>query len=87
MRAIHQWDPERDLIGKKLERQAIQIGLRKEILKDYVNNYIIEVQDVTCLAHEIGRIVKFRKEDLPEVPVEKEYRIDEELLTKLGCNY
>ena len=37
---IHQWDPERDLVGRRLNRQAIQIGLRGNILRKYVSNYI-----------------------------------------------
>jgi len=30
---IHQWDPERDLVGKRLDRQAIQIGIRGAVIK------------------------------------------------------
>lgn len=85
-KVIHQWDPERDLTGRKLERQAIQIGLRQEILKDYVDKYIIDVQDVTHIAHEIGEVVKSKKGSFPEVPLEKEYDLNTELFSKLGCN-
>ncbi len=82
---IHQWDPERDLVGRRLDRQAIQIGIRGKIIRKYVSDYIIGVEDVSNLAHEIGRIRKSGSEDFPSVPLEKEYLISEELFMKLGC--
>ncbi|MEN7551725.1 DUF4291 family protein [Rapidithrix thailandica] len=82
---IHQWDPERDLIGRRLERQAIQIGIRGEVIKKYVSDYIIGVEDVSSLAHEISRIKKGGATNFPGVPEEKEYPISEELFFRLGC--
>lgn len=83
---VHQWDPERDLIGRRLERQAIQIGIREQVLKKYVSDYIIEVKDMTELAHKIGDAVR-NKNTLPSVPREIEYSIESSLFHKLGCNY
>ncbi len=82
---IHQWDPERDLVGKRLDRQAIQIGIRGAVIKKYVSDYIIGVEDVSDLAHEIGRITKSRGTNFPQIPMEKEYVISESLFEKLGC--
>ena len=84
-KVIHQWDPERDLTGRKLDKQAIQIGLRAEILKEYVNTFIIGVEDVTDLAVQIGKAVKSRSSKIPEVPVEQEYKIEPDLFKSLGC--
>ena len=83
---IHQWDPERDLQGKRLERQAIQIGIRGEVIKKYVQEYITGVEDITALALKIGEIVKKRGSKFPEVPEEKEYPFSDELKRKLGYN-
>ena len=55
---IHQWDPERDIIGRRLDRQAIQIGIRGKVIRNYVSDYITGVEDVSKLAHEIGGIIK-----------------------------
>lgn len=82
---IHQWDPERDLVGRRLPRQSIQVGLRGDTLKKYVTDYIIKVEDVTPLAVEIGRLVKARKRNMPDAtPVEELYTLEDELNLKLG---
>jgi hypothetical protein len=83
---IHQWDPERDLLGKKLDRAAIQVGVRSEELSlSYVNEWILGIEDVTELAHEIGNLQKQRNPQLPDVPEEKLYPISNELALALGC--
>lgn len=82
---IHQWDPERDIIGRRLERQAIQIGIRGEVIRKYVSEFITGVEDVSTLAHEIGRIKKSASSNFPDIPEEKEYPLAEDLFRKLGC--
>ena len=84
---IHQWDPERDIIGKRLNRQAIQIGIRGgSVIKKYVSDFIIGVEDISDLVHEIGRIKKSGSNKYPEIPTETAYQIPQELFLKLGCN-
>lgn len=84
---IHQWDPERDLVGKKLNQAAIQVGIRNEELSlSYVNDWILGIEDVTDLAHEIGAVYKQHNLSLPVVPEEKLYPISEELGLALGCS-
>ncbi|XZF14335.1 DUF4291 family protein [Chitinophagaceae bacterium MMS25-I14] len=82
---IHQWDPERDLQGRRLDRQAIQIGLRGEALKKYVTDYVMGVEDVSALSKEIGLLAKARKPIDVQVPEEREYPLSEVLFHKLGC--
>lgn len=83
---IHQWDPERDLLGKKLDRAAIQVGMRSEELSlKYVNEWILGIEDVTELAHQIGSLQKQRTPQLPDVPEEKLYPVPNELALALGC--
>jgi len=80
----HQWDPERDLIGRKLKRSAIQIGLRGEAIRQYVAKWIISVEDVTELATTIGLAGKSRSTVFPSVPVESEYPLEDNIRKKLG---
>jgi hypothetical protein len=80
----HQWDPERALNGAKLERRAIQIGIRGETVARYVNEWILQLEEVTALAREIGQAVKERKKVLPEVPHEDVYEVTDELKHSLG---
>ena len=82
---IHQWDPERDIMGKRLNRQAIQIGIRGKVIKKYVSDYIINVEDISDLVHEIGKVRKNNSNKYPDIPIEKEYRLSNELFVKLGC--
>jgi hypothetical protein len=79
----HQWDPERHINGAKLERRAIQIGLRGETVRAYVNEWIIGLEDVTALAHAIQKAVA-NKSPLPAVPDERIYPVDAELQQRLG---
>lgn len=53
-----QWDPERDLLLRPLEHRTIQIGLSKEAVRRYVNEWICRITDVTPLAHEIHTLIQ-----------------------------
>lgn len=47
-----QWDPDHGPDGSKLERRAIQIGLRGEALRELSEEALIEVIDLTELVNE-----------------------------------
>lgn len=47
-----QWDPDHSPSGGKLERRAIQLGLRGDILKKYSREWIVDIQDVTSFVAE-----------------------------------
>lgn len=80
----YQWDPDRDLRGFKLDRRAIQLGLRGSVVRRYVHEWIVAVEDVTELAHMIGHAVRLRQPILPPVPDERNYPIDDDLRHVLG---
>lgn len=42
-----QWDPDHAPNGDKMERRAIQLGLRGDTLKKYAHDWIIEITDVS----------------------------------------
>jgi len=42
-----QWDPDHDPSGRPLERKAIQLGLRGEVLRRYGQEEIISITDMT----------------------------------------
>jgi hypothetical protein len=81
----HQWDPERHINGTKLARRAIQIGLRGETVRAYVDEWIIGLEDVTALAHTIHEAAA-NKQPLPDVPDERLYPVDDGLQQRLGIN-
>ena len=78
-----QWDPDRDLSDGKLDHRAIQLGLSGNTVHRYVREWILGVEDVTALVHQIKDAVEQAKE-LPVVWEEKEYPISPELALRLG---
>jgi hypothetical protein len=60
-----QWDPDHDPYGAKLDRRAVQLGLRGDILKTFATDWIISIQDITNFVLEQGAKVKEKQlEDL-----------------------
>ena len=72
-----QWDPERDLLLQPLSYRAIQIGLSKEAVTLYVNQWIRRITDVTPLAHEIHSLVEGNQleEARSKLPTETPYDV------------
>jgi hypothetical protein len=52
-----QWDPERDLQLAALPYRSIQVGLSRQAVELYVNEWIVSITDVTALAHSIHGLV------------------------------
>ncbi|MEL6310421.1 MAG: DUF4291 domain-containing protein [Chloroflexota bacterium] len=80
----HQWDPERYLtLGKHPTRRAIQIGIQGWVVKKYVHEWIIGLEEVTQLAHDVQH-AKENKAPFPTVPNERVYELDADLGHLLG---
>ena len=47
-----QWDPDHDPAGAKMERRALQLGLRGSALTRYGREWIVEIEDITDFVHE-----------------------------------
>jgi len=43
-----QWDPDHDPSGGKVERRAIQLGLRDDLLARYAREWIIHIEDISA---------------------------------------
>lgn len=69
-----QWDPERDVYGNPLDHRSIQIGLRGKVVKEYVNEWIIGLTDITEYVASL-REKKERRQDISGLlPKEKVYQ-------------
>jgi len=77
-----QWDPDRTLRLHKLERRAIQIGVRGEVVRRYVNEWILDMVEVTKLAVACGEAAK-RQVEAPPVPEERVYTVDASIRARL----
>ena len=82
----YQWDPDRDLWLRRLEHRALQLGIRCSVVLSYVNNWIVDVEDVTELASDIKNAVINKSKDIPNVPEERVYQVSEEIQKNLGIS-
>jgi hypothetical protein len=67
-----QWDPDRDLSLRRLDRRAIQLGLRGGTVRQYVEEWIVGLEDVTPLARAVAAAVRDGR-PMPVVPEEAPY--------------
>nr|CAG8552662.1 12065_t:CDS:2 [Entrophospora candida] len=80
-----QWDPDHNLLTEKMQRRAIQLGLKGDVLKKYSNEWIISIEDITEFVSEQYELVKLNKLDEVRTPVEQVYELcDNSLKGKLG---
>lgn len=77
-----QWDPDHDPHGSKLERRAIQIGLRKEFIKSFAQDDIIEIEDISPFVKEQYELVKSNNLDDLVIPYEQPLIFKDEKLNK-----
>lgn len=81
-----QWDPERSVWLGPLPYRSIQIGVGRGIVRRWVEEWVIGIEDVTERARELKRRLDKRKEvtrdelvALGLVPEERAYEVPEEL--------
>ncbi len=70
-----QWDPDHDPYGKKLNRRAIQLGLRKDYLEPFSGEVIIEIQNISEFVNQQYQLVKQNNLENLIVPKEKIYPV------------
>ena len=79
-----QWDPDRDIFGNQLDRRAIQLGLKGNIIKNYVNDWIVKISDISDQVIEIRESIKSKTFKKSMLPIEYEYPLEEQLKKILG---
>ncbi|SHL30290.1 DUF4291 domain-containing protein [Chryseobacterium polytrichastri] len=77
-----QWDPDHDPFGGKLERRAIQIGLRDEFTRSFAKEDIILIENISDFVKEQYQFVLNDKLDNLMLPEEKPLLFDDENLNK-----
>ncbi|SNR54204.1 DUF4291 domain-containing protein [Flavobacterium sp. ov086] len=79
-----QWDPDHDPYGNKLERRAIQIGLRDDFIKSFAKEDIVLIEDISEFVKEQYEFVQNKQLEKLMIPAEKPFLFkDEELNKKL----
>ena len=77
-----QWDPDHDPFGGKLERRAIQIGLRNEFTRSFAKEDILLIENISEFVKEQHQFVLNDDLDQLILPEEKPLLLDDEDLNK-----
>ena len=72
-----QWDPDHDPFSAKLERRAIQLGLRGETLDAFANRELVEVIDLSEFVAEQRDRVSSKGVESLVTPRERIYRLSD----------
>ena len=70
-----QWDPEKDIYGNNLPYRSLQLGLRGNVVKEYVNDWIVNVTDITDYVHELNTLRNNHENIIERLPKEEVYKI------------
>ena len=70
-----QWDPERDIHGNPLNYRSLQLGLRGEALRKYVDEWIVDITDITSYVNELKCLILQKKDVSMLLPKENVYQI------------
>ena len=82
-----QWDPDHDPHGKPLERRAIQLGMKGDVLKTFCTEMILKIEDITPFVKQQYQYIANYELDKLSVPQERVYvPKDEKLREFLGLD-
>ncbi len=80
-----QWDPDHHPSGAKLERRAIQLGLRGKTLERFADEWIVGIEDISEFVAEQREIMQRQGVGKLDIPREEVYPVeDERVVAKLG---
>ncbi len=82
-----QWDPERDLRGRKLDYRSLQVGISRHLIEDYALRWVLELRDMTPLAHKLKNMLREGKHTQAEklLPRERLYPLPSAIARRLGA--
>ena len=73
-----QWDPDHGPTGGKRARRVIQLGLRREMIRRYAQDWILEITDISDFVSEQRTHVLARDLDQLHTPTESVYPVADE---------
>jgi hypothetical protein len=83
-----QWDPDRSLAGERLSRRAIQVGLSGPAVRQYVQQWIVSISDITPLVNKVEGLVRAGRlaEAEQQLPAEHVYPLSPALARRTGAD-
>ena len=81
-----QWDPERSIRGADVGVNSIQVGLSRNVIARYVDDWIVEIRDMTPLVRKIHGLMQKGGADKARklLPPERVYPVNAEVAARLG---
>jgi len=76
-----QWDPDHDPSGAKVERRALQLGLRGDFLAHYAREWIVGIEDITGFVTEQSLNRDYTQLMMPR---EEIYPVSDKLAVQIG---
>ena len=76
-----QWDPDHDPSGRALERRAIQLGMRGEVLCHYARDWIVKIQDITDFVKAQHQVLLSAGEGSLQTPSEAVYTVRDQKIS------
>ena len=82
-----QWDPERSIRGADVGYNSIQVGLSRHIVQKYVDEWIVEIKDLTPLVKKIRGLLQSGQADKARklLPLERIYPVNADTMKRLGA--
>ena len=77
--AVHiQWDTERSLRGAGLNHFSIQVGIGRQLIEEYVNEWVVKIDDLTSTVSRIRELIKSGDEKNAKrlLPAERVYQVE-----------
>ena len=83
-----QWDPDRSLTGERLPRRAIQVGLSREAVDHYCDEWVRSITDITAAARRASQLVRAGRlaDAAVDLPVEQAYPLSPALARRIGAD-
>jgi hypothetical protein len=80
-----QWDTERSLRGTGLPYSSIQVGLSRHVIHEYVEEWVVRIEDYTSRVRKIYTLLQSGKADRAkrQLPPERVYPVGRELARRL----
>lgn len=85
--AVHvQWDPERTLRGADAQINAIQVGLSRSVIEQFVHEWTVSIEDITPLARKMHALLQSGQAEKARrlLPPEKEYAVEAQTARRLA---
>lgn len=80
-----QWDPERTLDGAARDARSIQIGLSRHVIREYAEEWTVEIRDLTPAVKKMAAHLKEGRRDrvAPLLPPERLYPLPDAIARRL----